>query len=44
MQFKGGVIDRIRHASSASPVPGGPISSKLCPPAAAISNARLAKG
>ncbi len=31
-----------RAASMDLPAPGGPISSRLCPPAAAISNARLA--
>ena len=37
-----GRIEGRRLASMLLPVPGGPISSTLCPPAAAISSARLA--
>ena len=38
----GGRIDGSRCASMDLPVPGGPIISRLCPPAAAISNAKRA--
>ncbi len=38
----GGMIPAKRCASIVLPVPGGPTSSALCPPAAAISSARLA--
>ena len=40
--LKGGSKDGIRAASMDFPDPGGPIISRLCPPAAAISAARLA--
>ena len=39
----GGRIDGNRCASIVLPVPGGPTKSKLCPPAAATSNARRAE-
>ena len=38
----GGSIDGRRAASMDFPAPGGPIISRLCAPAAAISSARLA--
>ncbi|SCV66215.1 hypothetical protein ANAPH2_01518 [Anaplasma phagocytophilum] len=39
---KSGKIPEILFAIIDFPVPGGPIISKLCPPAAAISAARFA--
>ncbi len=38
----GGRIDAIARASSVFPLPGGPVISTLCPPAAATSSARFA--
>ena len=41
-KVRGGRMPGKRFASIDLPVPGGPISKMLCPPAAAISIARLA--
>ena len=40
-RVRAGMIDGIARASSVLPVPGGPVISTLCPPAAAISRPRL---
>ena len=40
----GGKIPGSRLATIVLPAPGGPTMSRLCPPAAAISNARRASG
>ena len=42
--LKGGEILISLKANIVLPVPGGPIKIRLCPPAAAISSARLACG
>ena len=41
-KLRGGKIPGNRRANMVLPLPGGPTNTRLCPPAAAISNARRA--